>query len=419
MAFAITHKLSNGSATDAATYTTASVSVTAGDILWVVVTNASTVGTADAISGIVGTLGSTLTWHTVGSVLMNSSSRGRTTIAWAICPSTTSGTLTFQYGGVTQASGQWTVVTTTGSDTTTPVANFQTAQTAGVNPSITLSPAPAATSMVLAAMHANDTTSGTAGTGYALIGSGTTQATPAITHSTEQDTTTPSATVAFVKSGATNKAMIAVEIQGPQAVTLTAADSAHGHTSESPTLAQIHSLTAATSAHTHTSSSPTLTQVHQLTPASTLNTDTTSSPTLSTDSGLVAAGSSHTHTTSSPTLAQVHVLVPASTSNTHATVSPTLTQTHQLAAVGTINTHASTSPTLTQTHVLTAVAALNVHASGSPTLTLGVIVTPSERTSVAEADPRVSYAPAESRTSVAVAASRTSTSAAESRTSSN
>lgn len=207
-----THKVSAGSGTDAASYTTASIAVTAGDVLWVAVTNASLAGTADALSGIAGTLGSQLEWNYPGSVLMNSSFRARTTWAWAVCPATVSGTLILQFGGVTQASAQWTIFTDTGIDMTNAVVSVQTVQTAGTNPSITLSPAPAPNSMILVAGHCNDSVAMTVGSGYTVLGGGQVMTTPTVIHTVEYDLT-PGTVANFVKSGATNKAAISIEVR--------------------------------------------------------------------------------------------------------------------------------------------------------------------------------------------------------------
>lgn len=130
---------------------------------------------------------------------------------------------------------------------------------------------------------------------------------------------------------------------------LTAADSAHEHTSESPTLTQVHVVAPADSAHAHTSDSPALTQVH----------------------GLAPADSAHGHTTESPTLTQVHALTPADSVHAHGSESPAVTQVHALAPGDSTHAHGAESPALTQVHVLSPADSLHAHTSDSPTVTAG------------------------------------------------
>jgi hypothetical protein len=216
VAFTITEEVSSSSGTDASSYTTASVSVTAGDVIFLIVTNGSTAGAASTVLNIGGTLGSDYTWTmpTGATVLMNVSGRGRSTIYWAHAPADNSGTITINFD-VTQASCHWTVATVTGADTTNPVVQVKTAQESTADPFITFNSAVASDSMVLAAFHANSTTAATAGTGMTLLDAGTSQSSPALRQAVEYDLTTPSDTAGFTHSGSTNKAIVGVEIRPP------------------------------------------------------------------------------------------------------------------------------------------------------------------------------------------------------------
>lgn len=216
MAFAATHQVSSGTNTDNTAFTTASVSVTAGDLLWVTVSNGIAVQPAPAPTSLTGTLGSTLNLAMAGSVLMNSSLVGITSIWWAHCPVTTSGTITFNFPS-TQSNCQWNVSTITGADNADPIIQVDTFQTAATNPSMTISPSPGAASMVIGAMHANIATAPTAGTGYTLLGTvpAFAGASPALGQTVQYDLTSPSATFAFTLASATNKGLIAVELRAP------------------------------------------------------------------------------------------------------------------------------------------------------------------------------------------------------------
>lgn len=209
-------------------------------------------------------------------------------------------------------------------------------------------------------------------------------------------------------------------------------DSAHGHTTEAPGITQTHQLAPTESAHGHGTESPTLTQVHELAPTDTAHTHAADASEIGSDADLSAAGSTHSHASESPTVTQVHELTPADSSHGHATDSPTLTQAHALTPSDTAHAHTAGSPALTQVHALlpsdtahghasdlaaisqahalTALDSLHTHTSDGTTFTIGPIVTPASRTSTA---------PASNRTSTALATSRTSTASASSRTSSN
>lgn len=220
MAFTATLALATGGTnTDNTTFTSGSFSVTAGDLLVAFVANGIAVAPATTpTTALGGTLGGTLTWAQIDTVLMNSSQVGRVTALRAQCPSGATGTVSFSFGATTQSNCQWTIVRITGHDTASPVVRSQTAQTASANPSMTLSPAPQSDSMVIGAVIANLTTAATAGTGYTVIGTGFSGSSPALRLGVQYDLTSPSATFGFTLSGTTNKALLAIEI-APQSGT--------------------------------------------------------------------------------------------------------------------------------------------------------------------------------------------------------
>lgn len=211
----IVHKTTSSSGTDTNLYTSASISVDAGDTLWAVHVSGSISGTTESPLLPAGTLGSTLTWHDDGmTVLMNTSFRGRITVFWANCPSTASGTVTLRFD-TNQSSGHWHLFTTQGNDQTNPVRNFDVDQITGSNPSVTLSPAPLSDSLVVAVMIANATTAAAAAGGYTLLATPpASQSSPALRMAVEYDDTSPATTPSFTHSGSTNKAIIAFEIVG-------------------------------------------------------------------------------------------------------------------------------------------------------------------------------------------------------------
>jgi hypothetical protein len=127
---------------------------------------------------------------------------------------------------------------------------------------------------------------------------------------------------------------------------LTAADSTHGHTAESPALTQAHMLASADAGHGHTAEQPALTQDHQV----------------------GAADASHGHTADQPALSQVHAIAVDDASHTHTAAQPTLTQLHVLAAGDAIHGHTAESALLTQAHTLNAADALHAHTADQVSL---------------------------------------------------
>lgn len=216
MAYAgtIAHILDGGSNTDASTYTTASITLEAGESLVAIVTTGLTAG-APTVDSVTGTLGTQLTWTNMGNVLMNSSSRGRTTLYYAKNTGGTqlSGTLTFNLSA-TAGNCQWTTLRLTGA-AASPLTGVNTSavtfQDSAANPSVNFPSTPGADNLIIAAMHTNENTAATAGSGYTVIGDGFAGSTPSLRHTSEYDTS-PAITVAFTIAGVFNRGLIGVEI---------------------------------------------------------------------------------------------------------------------------------------------------------------------------------------------------------------
>lgn len=161
-----------------------------------------------------------------------------------------------------------------------------------------------------------------------------------------------------------------------QVHSLAPADSAHAHATEAPTLTQVHVVTPADSAHGHTSESPALAQVHVVTPADSAHGHTADSPALTQVHSLAPADSAHGHTADSPALTQAHQLAPADSTHSHIAESPALTQAYQLAPVDTAHGHSTESPALTQVHVLAPADSLHTHSTESPLVDVNTSITP-------------------------------------------
>lgn len=214
MPITITHRLSSGTNTDGSP-TTGSISVTAGDLLVAIISSGSVAGATNEPTGFGGTLGSTLTWTKRGSVQMNSSGRGHTSVWTAPCPSSASGTAIITFPGTNTSNSQWTFVTLTGVDPTNPVRQVKTGQMASTNPSIILDQTPLTNSIVIAALHMNTNTTPTAGTGKTMIGTTFVGTSPSVVQGVEYDIGSATASTAFVSPSTANKGMIAIEFQEP------------------------------------------------------------------------------------------------------------------------------------------------------------------------------------------------------------
>lgn len=113
MAISATGLTSGGSATDAASYATSSISPSASRLVLAVVVNThGSNATLPTISG-----GGMTTWTQVSTVQFNGTLR-RITVFRALQTSPGSGTLTIDFGGTTQIRCNWSVVQFTGIQTT-------------------------------------------------------------------------------------------------------------------------------------------------------------------------------------------------------------------------------------------------------------------------------------------------------------
>lgn len=224
MAPTITHILSNGSATDSATYTTASVTIQPDESLIITVTVGMTTPGAPTLVSADGLTGMTLT--SLGDVLMNSNNAARSMILYGKneTGSAITGTVTFTWSDVAW-NCQWTLIRGTELAASPLTGNNTAAITyrgAGTAPSATFGSTPVSTSVVIAVAHTNQTSStAVAGTNFTMIGNGTGLSTPGVIQNTEYDLASATTTVNFTGYTSTfNRAMVAVEIaQAPPSTT--------------------------------------------------------------------------------------------------------------------------------------------------------------------------------------------------------
>jgi hypothetical protein len=164
------------------------------------------------------------------------------------------------------------------------------------------------------------------------------------------------------------------------AVELEPDDSTHGHTSGSPTLAQVHILEPADSTHEHSSTEPGLSQAHVLQPQNSLHEHGSSSPTFAQAHVLEPEDSTHEHSSDPPGVTQLHTLEPDDSGHEHSSTGPTFAQVHVLAAEGSLHAHSSTSPTFSIDGSLLPDSSVHQHASTSPTFAQVHILEPEDST---------------------------------------
>lgn len=153
----------SGSATDASSYATASVTPTANALILASVFNIA-VGPATPTAS-----GNGLTWVAVASVAVVNNAR--TTLFRAMGASPTAGAITFDFGGQTQQNAHWTVTEVTGVDqsgTNGSGAVVQSATASGTSaaPSVTLAAFARAANGTYGVIGVNATDAITPGTGF-------------------------------------------------------------------------------------------------------------------------------------------------------------------------------------------------------------------------------------------------------------
>lgn len=211
MAFTITSKTNTHSNTDATSYTSASISVSSGDLLVVCASGGLSGGGGVPIDTITGTLGSTLTWTKHVEQDMQTSANTCVTIWTAPVPADASGTLTFNH---TTTMGNFSAhtLTVTGADNANPVRQTHSWATGDANPSQNFPSSVLSTSMVIASISTNESATVTAGSGYTAIGTQSARTTPTQTLASQYDLTAAN-TIAFSIAGVFNRAIAAIEIR--------------------------------------------------------------------------------------------------------------------------------------------------------------------------------------------------------------
>lgn len=169
----------------------------------------------------------------------------------------------------------------------------------------------------------------------------------------------------------------------PTGVTLTVAESSHGHTADEPTLSQANNLTVAEATHAHTADeltlsqatvlavqeathphaaeAPTLTQAHVLAVQEALHAHVSDGVTLTEAATLAVAEAVHGHTADEVTVSLSTVLLVDEAGHAHAVESPTLAVAYALAVDEALHAHAADAPSLSQGFVLVVQEAAHGH----------------------------------------------------------
>lgn len=250
-----TSLLSNGSSTDATSYTTASVSPSPFALLLLFVSNGhTTAGSTLAPSSITGTFGSTVTWT---QIITDTESAGfiRGTWFWAKTDgSPATGTLIINFAS-TQTQCQWHLVSVLKADLSSPIVQSKSQQfTSTTNPSMTLNSGISTDNATFEARILNSTTAMTPGTGYTLLGSEQGTTSPTIRSSVAYDVT-GTTTANWTTTSTANKTLFAIEVADAPTQTALPTAIASGGAMGTPTMtqasgAQIMTPTAVASALT-------------------------------------------------------------------------------------------------------------------------------------------------------------------------
>lgn len=174
----------------------------------------------------------------------------------------------------------------------------------------------------------------------------------------QNDVVAVSLTVADTSHGHTSDA-VTLTAHDP-ATPLVVADTAHGHTTEPVALTQHHVLAAADTSHGHTVDGVQLVQHHTLVVADTVHGHTVEPVALTQHHLLAVSDAAHGHTTDTPGLVQHHVLTVAETAHGHTVDTVGLTQHHVLVVADTTHGHTVDTVVLS-TQATTLVVADSVH----------------------------------------------------------
>jgi hypothetical protein len=203
-------------------------------------------------------------------------------------------------------------------------------------------------------------------------------------------------TFAYVRDGESSNARIAFEHQNWRSTgtivvdngvsDLAPLDTRNSHTSDSPTITQVHAIAPVDSSHGNTSESPTVTQVHVIAPLDSSHGNTAESPAITQVHAVEPLDTENAHTSDSPAITQVHAIEPVDTENAHTSDSPAITQVHAIEPLDTENAHTSDSPTVAHIHHVNPVDTSNAHTSDSPTVTQVHLVEPDDTSNAHTSD---------------------------------
>ena len=374
MAVSATNLVTSGNNADQNSYTTASITPPANQLILAWIENSDATGTGvDTVS----LSGNGLTWVNIGTVV-----RGirRLTLFRAMGASPTAGAVTISAGADTNGCA-WSIVA------------FDGVETSGTNGSDAVVQAltnngGAATSgsVTLAAFASvNNATAGgfihvanegsTPGTGFTEIGD-TQLSTPVVGLATEYraDNDT-SVDMSWTTSSAW--AGIAVEIKagGPADTALVIADASHSHTAENVSLTQVNTLVINDGIHAHTADSPSLTQANILSINDASHAHTADSPTVTQTTDLVIANSAHSHTAENVSLTQANTLAISNATHSHTAENLALVQAYVLVIADSSHTHTAENLTFNTDMILVIADSTHAHTAESLTLTLHYILT--------------------------------------------
>ena len=169
---------------------------------------------------------------------------------------------------------------------------------------------------------------------------------------------------------------------GGGTVTLSVADSTHGHTADGLTVSTASALTVAEASHAHTAEALTLSTGTSLSVAESLHSHAADALTLTTKSSLAVSDSSHAHAADNLTLSATtgDTLAVQDATHAHSAESIALTTSQHLAIADGEHTHAADSVALS-TQILLAVAdsahahtAENITLSDAPSLVIASVM---------------------------------------------
>jgi hypothetical protein len=190
-------------------------------------------------------------------------------------------------------------------------------------------------------------------------------------------------------TGSWNGQISAVEIEVTSqsgTTQITAQESSHSHTADSPTITQTHQIDSLDATHSHTTDQPTITQTHEIAVADATHSHTSDEPAITQAQNIVVADSAHAHAVDSPSITQTHEVVANDAVHSHSAEEPTITQTHEISVDEATHSHTAENITITQTVPISVDDATHAHATDSPVITQTHQISVNESTHTQTAD---------------------------------